>query len=342
MPKPYKPTPSSSLSSAASVAYGMGSSASSSRAKPSPSSKPSSYSDFADLPGPPPPPPNRGCDLDISRFASFERKAEALALTEELLLAWLRDQSRYTLSADVDLAELNRATRILYRLTAIQKTMLSLDAILKAQRNNQPAPDDVDPCPPLDPDPDPDDDDDDDDLLGARASTPAIAPAIINATESTSAQGTLAPPSAPSFTHTQQPPSMPHSNNPPSNPSPRSALHIPPFENPQSTPAASVRACPTLPRAQFDRAFSLNAHDLSRLTGAPLDSLLSEATPAAEPHLISEPSAEPTTEDISVSAGVFSPQATPNLSVSSPTPVSTPAKPSSFATSVPSSQPDTS
>lgn len=124
---------------------------------PSPA-PPSSCSDFAASPGSFIPIPNRAGDLDFSRFASFQRKGEALGYIEELLLVWLRDQARYTLDPDVDLAKLNLASRILYRLTAIQKTMLAIDALLQAQRNNDPlgartsasvTPTDNQPAPPL-------------------------------------------------------------------------------------------------------------------------------------------------------------------------------------------------
>ena len=333
MPHSTHHTHTPASSAAASVAYGMGStiphaspslSPSSASSSPSPLSssksaaKPKYYSDFADLPSPHVPPPNRGANLDISRFASFERKAESLAYTEQLLLDWLRDQARYTLPPDVNLAELNLASRILYRLTAIQKTMLSIDAILVAQRNNQPVPPiDDDPLPPLDSDPDPEPAY----TLGARASTPATPlPVTSSLTPSANPLGSRTASSAsessagilpassplpltnpaPACSNTTEPCAFPSDDDVPTDsPSPHSALRAP------HCPSASVHACPTLPIARLERALALNESDLSRLTGTaippsnpstddmPSGGTCDPVTPASALHSVPTPSVIP-------------------------------------------------
>ena len=227
------------------------------------------------------PPPNRLADLDCSRQASFNRKVEANAIAEELLLSWFRDQAQYTTGADVDLTALNRATRILYRMTSIQKTLFVIKDRIKQseeEEEDENLDDDFDddfPESPDDVDPDDDPDSSPSDLPpGARTSPSAIPAASANppAVTPSSIQSILSIPStSPNLkSEISNLKFATNSEQQTSSDSPHSALRAPSSALGTARAASAAPLCPTLSPDQLDRAFALAESELALLTGQPL------------------------------------------------------------------------
>ena len=66
------------------------------------------------------------CPSSFSHAASYDCKARGMSLAENLINAWLEEQTEHTKPRHLDLVQLNIATHTLYRLTVVQKNLLAI------------------------------------------------------------------------------------------------------------------------------------------------------------------------------------------------------------------------